>query len=102
MYFDRASSIDPATSSIIPRVKVGAGIVFVTPSRGIIQHSVSISKPRTNNEAEYEALILGLEIVIQMGIEYLHILGDSQLIINQVEGEYKVYKPELTRYCAKA
>ena len=49
----------------------------------------------TNNEAEYEALILGLEIAIQMGIEDLHILGDSQLIINQVEGEYKVYKPKL-------
>ena len=36
MYFYGASSIDPATSSIIPRVKVGAGIVFVTPSGGII------------------------------------------------------------------
>ena len=86
----------------MPRIKVGAGVVFVTPSGGIIQHSVSISEPRTNNEAEYEALILGLELAIQMGIEDLHILGDSQLIINQVEGEYKVHKPELARYCMKA
>ena len=101
MYFDGASSMDPATSSSLPRIKVGAGIVFVTPAGGIIQHSVSFSEPRTNNEAEYEALILGLEIAIQMGIEDLHILGYSQLVINQVEGEYKVYKHELTRYCAK-
>ena len=34
MYFDGASSIDPATSSNVPRIKSGAGIVFVTPSGG--------------------------------------------------------------------
>src|ERR1700722_3157668 len=45
MYFDGASSVDTNSSSQVLRIKVGAGIVFVTPSGGIIQHSISISEP---------------------------------------------------------
>ena len=56
---------------------------------------------KTNNEAEYEALILGLEIALHMNIQNLHIYGDSQLVVNQVTGDFKIYKPELVRYCKK-
>ncbi|XP_020081530.1 uncharacterized protein LOC109705200 [Ananas comosus] len=102
MYFDGASSIQPAYSPSIPQVRVGVGLIFVTPERGILRYSLALSEPRTNNEAEYEALIAGLEIAIFMNIQRLHIYGDSQLIINQVTGEYKVHKPELTKYQKRA
>lgn len=82
MCFDGVYSIGPSTTSGIPRTMVGVGIVFVTLAEDIIQHAILISELRTNNEAEYEALILGLEIVISINIEDLHILGDSQLNIN--------------------
>jgi ribonuclease HI len=46
-------------------------------------------------EAEYEALIAGLELSLELEIKAVRIFGDSQLIINQIIGEYKVLKPEL-------
>ena len=42
----------------------------------------------TNNQAEYRGLILGLEKALEMGIKHLNVYGDSQLVINQVTGEY--------------
>jgi ribonuclease HI len=55
-----------------------------------------------NNEAEYEALIAGLELSLELEIKVVRIFGDSQLIINQITGEYKVLKPELIQYHQKA
>jgi ribonuclease HI len=43
-----------------------------------------------NNAAEYEALIIGLEIALSMGISTLHAYGDSQLIVNQLLGVYTI------------
>ncbi|KAJ0969282.1 hypothetical protein J5N97_022159 [Dioscorea zingiberensis] len=101
LYFDGASSIKPALRSTIPQIKAGIGLVFVTPEGGILRYALSLTEPCTNNEAEYEALIAGLELTIQMGIQHIHIFGDSQLIIKQVEGDYKIYKPELLKYHKK-
>jgi ribonuclease HI len=39
-----------------------------------------------NNEAEYEALIVGLELSLELGAKSVRIFGDSQLIINQIIG----------------
>jgi len=54
------------------------------------------SNPRgTNNQAEYLSLIMGLDIAIENGIEELLVQGDSELIINQINGLYKVKDPQL-------
>lgn len=50
---------------------------------------------KTNNFSEYSALIFGLKQAIQMGIEHLCVLGDSLLVINQVNGVYKVKSEDL-------
>jgi ribonuclease HI len=50
---------------------------------------------KTNNYSEYSALIFGLQQAIQMGIEHLNVLGDSLLVINQVNGVYKVKADDL-------
>ena len=49
----------------------------------------------TNNVAEYQALILALEEAKKLGIRRIHICGDSQLIIRQMRGEYRVKHPDL-------
>ena len=49
----------------------------------------------TNNEAEYRALLLGLELSRSLGAHELQIVNDSQLVERQVRGEYRVKKPEL-------
>ena len=43
----------------------------------------------SNNQAEYEALIMGLEILIGLQAHAVDIFGDSQLVVNQVKGIFK-------------
>jgi ribonuclease HI len=102
LYFDGASSIKPIAGPGVPTVRAGVGLVFVTPKCGIIRHSLALTEPCTNNEAEYEALIAGLELSLELEIKAVRIFGDSQLIINQIIGEYKVLKLELIQYHQKA
>ncbi|KAI0494874.1 hypothetical protein KFK09_025020 [Dendrobium nobile] len=101
-YFDGASSIKSLRPHETPVVRVGLGLVFVSPEGHTLRYSYSLSEPRTNNEAEYEALIVGLELAVQMSIVRVKIFGDSQLIINQVAGIFKVLKPELLPYHDRA
>jgi ribonuclease HI len=44
----------------------------------------------TNNVAEYRALLLGIELVAAQGASEVELVGDSELIVRQVKGEYKV------------
>lgn len=97
MYFDGAASIQKESNSYSPG-KAGVGLVFLTPERGVMRFSYHLSDPCTNNEAEYEALITGLELAITFDIAELKVYGDSQLIINQVSGVYKVLNPKLLKY----
>ncbi|XP_028548815.1 uncharacterized protein LOC114579170 [Dendrobium catenatum] len=99
LYFDGAASSCRNTTqqSIIPG-KAGVGLIFITPEKGMMHFSYHLSEPCTNNEAEYEALITGLELVILMEIKVIKIFGDSQLVINQVIGTYKVLNPNLLKY----
>ena len=52
--------------------------------------------------AEYQALNLGLEMTIEMGVTDLNIYGDSQLVINQLLNEYEVKKEDLVPYHRQA
>jgi ribonuclease HI len=49
----------------------------------------------TNNQAEYEALLAGLEAADRFGFDELEIRGDSQLIVKQVKGAWDTNDPEL-------
>ncbi len=52
----------------------------------------------TSNIAEYRALIAGLQGSLKAGVDIIHIIGDSQLIIKQVTGAFKVKKEELQKH----
>ncbi|EEF43376.1 conserved hypothetical protein, partial [Ricinus communis] len=54
----------------------GTRVVFVTPQKGVIHFSFTLLKGCSNNEAEYEALIAGLLVVLQIGIKVLMILWE--------------------------
>jgi ribonuclease HI len=85
----------------VPIILVGVGLVFMTPEGGIIRHSLTLTKSCMNNKAKYEALITGLELSLELEVKAIRIFGDSQLIINQIIGEYKVLKSELIQYHQK-
>jgi hypothetical protein len=71
MYFDGASTKDSA----------GAGVVLISPSKETISLSFKLNFRTTNNIAEYEALLLGLNSAKEMGIKGLKVFGDADLII---------------------
>ena len=77
----------------------GAGVVFVSPQRQILLYSFLLSKLYSNNVTEYQALIIGLQMAIEMGIAQLEIFGDSKLIINQILEQYDIKKEDLVLYC---
>lgn len=56
----------------------------------------------TNNLAEYTALICALEAAHDLRVEPDEIRGDSQLVVNQVNGEWRVNKPHLADLCQRA
>ncbi|KAJ1388291.1 Ribonuclease H-like superfamily [Sesbania bispinosa] len=54
--------------------------------------------PCTKNEVEYEALILGLKMALEMKVECLNVQGDSNLVIKQLKGEYGIKETSLAMY----
>ncbi len=56
----------------------------------------------TNNEAEYTGLILGLKKALEVGIEAIDVEGDSNLVVQQVQGKWKVKVPRLVPFQSKA
>ncbi len=86
LYFDGGSRKNPGIAA--------AAAVIVTPDG--VSHTVSQALGQaTNNQAEYAGLILGLQKAQALGIQELELKGDSQLIINQIEGSNKVKSPVL-------
>ncbi|KAL0362080.1 UNVERIFIED_CONTAM: Polyprotein P3 [Sesamum calycinum] len=63
---------------------VGAGIVFITSEGEVLPYSFTLTQNCSNNVAEYQALILGLEIVVDVKKLPLKVYGDSQLVVNQL------------------
>ncbi|KAL0347884.1 UNVERIFIED_CONTAM: hypothetical protein Scaly_1804400 [Sesamum calycinum] len=88
MYFNGASHKEGA----------GAGVVFVTSEGEVLPYSFTLTQNYSNNVAEYQALILGLEIVVDAKQLPLKVYGDSQLVVNQLLGLYEVKKPVLLPY----
>lgn len=79
----------------------GIGAVFVNESNHIIaRHKQYIGKA-TNNVAEYKALILALEKASALSANHLTIRMDSELIVRQMQGKYKIKDPQLKLLAAE-
>ena len=76
----------------------GARLVFVSPLTVRMRYMVRIHFPSSNNVAEYEALINGLRIAIELGIRRLDVRGDSQLVIDQVMKESSYHNAKMVAY----
>ena len=59
----------------------GIGVVLKSPEANKLKHKVCLHYQTTNNEAEYEALVKGLELAKSLGAELVLVQGDSQLVI---------------------
>ena len=60
------------------------------PDGGVLEERAERIGTATNNVAEYRALLRGIELAAAHGATDLEVLGDSELVVRQVEGRYKV------------
>ena len=75
-------------------------MLIVSPQEEHIPISIKLDFDVTNNAAEYEACIVGLETALAIAIKKLRIYGDSSLIINQISKKWKVRSESLAPYQA--
>ena len=76
--------VDGASSS----TGSGAGILLENEEGVVIEHSLTLSFLISNNKAEYEALLVGLRLVEDLGAREIHIFTYSQLVASQVQWGY--------------
>jgi ribonuclease HI len=62
----------------------GVGLLFISPLGKHLHYVLRLHFPASNNMPEYEALVNGLRIAIELGVRRLDARGDSQLVIDQV------------------
>lgn len=68
----------------------GGGAVLKTPTGEVLDEQSRYLGHTTNNVAEYRALLLGLERALACGVSVLEVRADSELLIRQLKGEYRV------------
>jgi ribonuclease HI len=74
--------------------KAAIGIVILDENERIVETYKEYVGIKTNNEAEYTAIIKGLELVKKY-TKKVHFSSDSELVIKQINGEYRINKKEL-------
>lgn len=75
--------------------RIGLGVIVRNMQGQIIRWASRQAPSMTNNEAEYAALCLALELMAQEGIHTVHVYSDSKVMINQMRGYYQVHSAQL-------
>jgi ribonuclease HI len=89
MYFDGS----------LMKTGAGAGLLFVSPLGKHLRYVIRLHFPASNNVAEYEALVNGLRIAVELGVRRLDARGDSQLVIDQVMKNSHCHDRRMEAYC---
>ena len=76
----------------------GASVVIQTLQGDKIQCMIQLDFPTTNNEAEYETLVAGLDLVKAVGVENIVVHCDSQVVTSQINGNYECKNDRMKRY----
>ena len=79
LFFDGAARKDGA----------GAGVILITPEEEVLPYAFTLIENYFNNVVEYQTLIMGLKMAIELKITRLKVFGDSKLIINQLLALYE-------------
>ena len=88
MYFDGS----------VMKTGAGAGLLFISPLGEHMRYVIRLHFAASNNMVEYEALLSGLRIAIELGIKRLDVCGDSQLVIDQIMKESSCHDPKMEAY----
>jgi ribonuclease HI len=89
MYFDGS----------LMKTGAGAGLLFISPLGKHVRYVLRLHFPASNNVAEYEALVNGLCIAVELGVRCLDAHGDSQLVIDPVMKNSHCRDRKMEAYC---
>jgi ribonuclease HI len=89
MYFDGS----------LMKTGAGADLLFISSLRKHLRYVLCLHFPASNNVAEYEALVNGLRITVELGVRRLDARGDSQLVIDQVMNNSHCRDRKMEAYC---
>ena len=81
------------------KTRAGVGLLFISPISVHMRYAIRIHFAASNNIAEYEALVNGLRIAIELRVWCLDVRGDSQLVIDQVIKASSFHDPKMEAYC---
>ena len=76
-------------------------LVLVSPEKITIEKSLRLGFLATNNEAEYEALLIGIMMVQKMGGKTMKVFSDSKLVVGQVKGNLEARDPRMQEYLSQ-
>jgi ribonuclease HI len=79
----------------------GAGVALITPDKEEITVALKLDFPTTNNEAEYEAVIVGLSLEEHLGAKNLEFRSDSQVIVDHTQSGSEAKGERMKKYLAK-
>ncbi len=80
----------------------GAGVVIQDERGRIVKEVAQFLGHTTNNQAEYSALIVGLEAAEELSPDVIHVKLDSELLVKQIKGEYRVRSLDLKPFYDEA
>ncbi|WVY91024.1 hypothetical protein V8G54_036538 [Vigna mungo] len=95
---DRNLYVDGASG----RTVSGAGVVLEGPNGFLVKHSLIFKFRASNNQAEYKALLAGLQLAKDMGARRLVCRTDSQLVVGQMNGDFQIKEDHLLKYFHQA
>jgi ribonuclease HI len=80
----------------------GCGAVILDRNGAVVKELSRYLGHATNNVAEYEGLLMGLEALLRLGKKRIRVQSDSQLLVRQLNGEYRVKDEKLKALFQKA
>ena len=79
----------------------GAGLILTSPEGIDIEYALRFGFHASNNEAEYEAVIAGLNLAHSLEVDQLEVSSDSQLVVRQIEDTYEAKSETMVLYLQK-
>ena len=79
----------------------GAGLILTSPDGIDVEYALRFGFQASNNEAEYKAVIAGLNLAHSMEADQLEICSDSQLVVKQIEDSYEARSEKMILYLKK-
>ena len=79
----------------------GIGLILISLEEVIIGKSLKLDFSATNNEAEYETLLMGMAMVQRMGGKSVKVFSDSRLVVDQVKREFEAKDERMQGYLSQ-